>query len=377
MWRRRKRCAIALTAIAFIVLSIVLLLFKANSILKYEIERALGRNFSIESISLGLRGVDVYGVRFARGGKIVFKADRVAVKASLPGFLRHYAAASKETARRYEIADLVLVKPFLRVETDRRGNFINPLDLPENSGNAKNNGSLLIRKLTIMDGSLAYFDGKITTTPHLTKLESVNGSLTDLALPFESNWSQYTISAGIPGRSGAASLRWSGRSNCKTLDTDAHISLAGLDITGFKPYYRKQGDADITRGSLSIDMSLHIKSRVVNAPGRAVLKDLEFAPGKGLGDTFIGVPRSLVLKLLKSGNNEIALDFTIAGDVSDPRFNMTESFVRRMTVGLARNLGLTVVDAGKSVVELGAKGVQEVGKGVRSIGSGIQGLFRK
>lgn len=126
---------------------------------------------------------------------------------------------------------------------------------------------------------------------------------------------------------------------------------------------------------MSLEIDLKIKSRIISAPAKAVLSNLEFKSGAGYGSKFIGVPRDLVLKLLKTNNNEIIIDFIIEGDMSDPKFSLRESFIKRMTLNLAEKLGLGVVEAGKSVVGLGAEGVKEIGKGVKSLGEGIKKLF--
>ncbi|MBI3592433.1 MAG: hypothetical protein HY099_02960 [Nitrospirae bacterium] len=128
---------------------------------------------------------------------------------------------------------------------------------------------------------------------------------------------------------------------------------------------------------MNIDMNLKIRSKFINAPGKAVIKELEFSSGKGLGDRFIGVPRTLVINLLKTKNNEMVLDFIVEGKIDDPKFNISENLVKRLTVDLAGKLGLSVVEAGKSVVVLGVEGVKEVGKGIRGIGEGLQKIFRK
>ncbi len=527
MFKYRRRSVVAVAAAAAVLLLLAGLLIKANRILKYEIEKALGRNFSVESISLGLGGVDAHGVRFRRGNEVVLRIDRLTVRAglmslfdkryslsrvtaenpvlllninksgefenpfSLPGAsdsrdtsapldleikslrilggtltlrdarlpepyrtvelenrflslddfsyplkqnasklelsallkgrlaagevkcdgkinmkthgadlrvavedmkllddagkgpavrareIRFTLASAKENARRYVIPELFITNPFLRIETDRQGRFVNPLRLPESGDHSKSRSSLVIDKIHAAGGELVYLDGKVAGPPHPTRIESASLTITGLSLPFENRWTGYALSARVPGRAGAATFKAEGKTNCRTFDTDAKIALSGLDITGFKPYFQKKGDADVSRGTLGVTMNLTVRSRNINGPGRAVLKDLEFSRRKGLGDRFIGAPRSLVLRLLKSGNNEIVLDFIIAGNVNDPKFNIAESFIKRLTIGLAKDLGVTVVDAGKSVVELGAKGAQEVGKGIRSIGTGLQRLFRK
>lgn len=331
-------------------------------------------------------------------------------------------ASTKESPRHYAIAELAVERPFARLEIDRSGDIVNPLALlagdaarhegrpkgngngtGSRSGNGGSNGAggrnavrLVVKKIALTGGELLYLDHKISRPPHATRLTSIAWHINDIAFPFDSRWTSYTFSALIPGSAkipgtpagpgsgqgngGAlqpAELKWQGKTVLSTFDTDAKVTLSGLDLTGFRPYYQKKGDAEVTRGTLGMTIALTVRDKVINGPGRAVLKDLAFDSGKGLGGRFLGAPRALVIKLLKSGNNEIGLDFTIEGNLSDPKFSITERLVTRLTLGLAKGLGLTVVDAGKSVVELGVKGVGQVGKGILGIGKGVQGIFKK
>lgn len=335
-----------------------------------------------------------------QGAKLTAVAERLslvdeggkgpAVKAGKVAFT---LASAPEQPRHYAIAELAVERPFARIEGDADDELITPLTLlggeaPLN-GTGRKNGSggkkaarLEIKKITITGGELLYVDHKVSRPPHATRLTSIAWHITDMAFPFDSRWTSYTFSAAVPGPGGSAGLnpaelKWQGKTVCATLDTDAKVTLSGLDITGLKPYYRKKGDAEVTRGTLDMTISLTVLDKTINGPGRAVLKDLSFASGTGLGDRFLGAPRSLVIKLLQSGNDEIGLDFVIEGNLSDPKFSITERLVTRLTLGLAKGLGLTVVDAGKSVVELGVKGVGQVGKGIIGVGKGVQGIFKK
>ncbi len=76
----------------------------------------------------------------------------------------------------------------------------------------------------------------------------------------------------------------------------------------------------------------------IRARGTMVIRDLELSPSGGIGATFLGVPRSMVLSFLKNNNNEISLDFVLEGDLNNPRFNLRENLATRLSVGLAKNL---------------------------------------
>lgn len=543
MHTKRTRGIIALACAAAVVVLAVFLLINANRLIKERLEAALGENFSLDRISVGLGGVDAYGLQVRKDGQTVIRADKLTLRASLLGLIRkRYVissiavenpavtltidkqgrlvnpflfgpsssgaatrntaaspaalpgleirriritggllrltderlpapygflelhnrlitfdsfsypfadktsavslaaslkggliagelqckgsvnlktaavdlstavhrlelfavegkgpavtaeavrftiASAREKPTRYVIPAITIARPSARIETGRNGELLNPLAKLAPNGNGRNtkkdNGaagrsSLLIKKITMSDGELLYLDSKASQPPHRIRLTGIAWQIDHLALPFDNTWTTYSFSARIPGAANAAALTWEGKTLCRTLDTDARIALRGLDIRDFKPYYHKKGDAEVTRGTLAMTIDLGVRNKIIDAPGRAVIRDLEFAPARGLGGKFLGAPRSLVIKLLQSGNNEISLDFVVEGDLGDPQFNLSESLVKRMTVGLAKGLGLTVVDAGRSVVELGAKGVGQVGKGIIGIGKGVQGLFKR
>ncbi|MBZ0157081.1 MAG: DUF748 domain-containing protein [Alphaproteobacteria bacterium] len=360
-----------LSAAFFVIaaLSFLFLILNVNRILKHELEGVLGKDFTVEEISLGLEGVEARNVRLAKGGELFFKVDRLIVRADLIGFLK----------KKHIISRLVLERPFLRISLNKKGQVENPFE----KGKREKGGafslvqvpSLVIEEILIREGELFYCDGKVANPPHRARLDSLSLSLKSLSFPLRDEWSPYTLTAGIPGKEKDAHLEWKGRTNFRTLDTDASIVLKQLDITAFKPYFQRKGDADVSRGFLGITMDLRIRDKTVRGPGEAVIRELAFGPGKGLGESVMGIPRGMVIRFLKNHNNEIALHFVIEGKMDDPTFSLAENLTKRLAVGLAQNLGLSVVNAGKSVVELGAKGVGQVGKGIKGIGEGLKKLF--
>jgi len=111
-----------------------------------------------------------------------------------------------------------------------------------------------------------------------------------------------------------------------------------------------------------MNMDLGVLKRHIHAPGTVVLGDLQFKSTNGFQDVFLGVPRSLVMNFLKTGNNEIVLDFTVEGDLDNPKFDIRESLLRKLTVGLAGKVGLSVKETGESLIILGGKGIKETTK---------------
>ena len=113
----------------------------------------------------------------------------------------------------------------------------------------------------------------------------------------------------------------------------------------------------MTQGLLSLDAGITIQNRKINSSGKITIKGLEF---KTNGGSFLGLPLLAVMKLLKDNNNQISLDFTIAGDLNNPKFNITESLVQKLSLSLAKSLGMPIESMGRSVFDLGGSALKKL-----------------
>jgi hypothetical protein len=271
-------------------------------------------------------------------------------------------------------SDLVLTKPYVRLESDRNGNITSPLPgfTPKQTGAEKQRGATVqveVKNLKIAGGELLYLDGKIAKRPYPVRLTDIALNADTLSLPPEDRYTTYQLSAHLPGNQSTGVLTSSGRTDFKTLDTNGKVSLRDLDLTTLKPYLVKQGDVDVSRGFLDLSLDLGIKKKMIEAPTHTVIKDLEFVTGRGLKDEFLGIPRSLIVKTLETNNHQIVFDFILEGDLENPKFNFRGSLVKRFTIGLAKSLGLSVIEAGETVI------IQS-GRAIRGLGKGLQKLFK-
>jgi uncharacterized protein involved in outer membrane biogenesis len=281
------------------------------------------------------------------------------------------AVSEAVAAKGLLVSDLVLIKPYLRLESDRKGKISSPLPGGETQARAgkqeRASVPVEVKNLKIGGGELLYLDGKISRQPYPVRITDIDLTADQLSFPADNRGTAFRLSARLPGKQSTGLLTSSGNTALKTLDTSATVSLRDLDLTSFKPYLLKEGDVDISRGLLDLDMDLGIKKRMLYAPSRSVLRDLQFVGGSGLKDQFLGMPRHLVVNALQANNNQIALDFVLEGSLDNPKFSLRESMVTRLTVSLARSLGLSVIETGGSVIIPGGRIMKGVGDAMKDI----------
>jgi hypothetical protein len=368
----KKRFRIVLISIGTIVfllcITIAILIKNANRVIKYELESILGQGFSVEEIKLSWGKVEAFDISFKNtGGKEVFKTDDIVVRADFVGLIR----------KEYVVSSLLLKNPYILLQKDRKGNIVNPfVRMSREKSKKKPTLPIVIEELKITNGSLDYLDSNVSGKIVLTKLKNIEMESKKIIFPFDDSFSRYTINAKVPGKNSTGILKSSGKIKLKTVDMDCKVELRELDITGFKPYFQRKGDVNVTRGFLDLDMNLKITSKKIHAPGRAVLKDLEFEAGHGSKKKFLNIPLYAIINFLKDNNNRIVVDFILEGDIDNPKFNLRDNFIEKMTIGLAGKLGLSVKRIGESIVVLGTEGVEEVGKSMKNLGEGIIDIFK-
>jgi len=362
----KKYLLIAATMFVIFGVGAAILIQHANRLIERQLRETLGQGFSVKKISLTWGKVEATGIRLTTSqGKEVLKTDTLVLKADFR------SALSKDRL----ISSLVLKSPYLLIETDRKGILVNPV-IPKKADQGTSPPSLFIQDITIENGSLDYLNGKIAKSPFLTKLRNIKLDFQNMSIPFREVFSTYSLLADIPGKLNKGTLQSKGKIMLKTMDTECTVTLKGLDITGFKPYFQKKGDVDVTRGLLDLDMTIKISANKIHAPGRAVLKDLQFRSDTGTGQHFLSLPLRAVMNFLKDNNNQIAFDFILEGNLNNPQFNIRQSLVEKITLGLAQKLGLSVTKIGESIIVLGGEGLKQFGKGIKGVGEGIRDIFK-
>ncbi len=334
-----------------------LLLHNANKIIQYQLQQVLGSGFSVEDISLRWGKVRATDIRLVRpDSKEILTTKNLGVRANVIGLLK------KENI----ISNVELDSPYLFLEVDKKGEIVPFLPArnkapvkTENRKKSPGKGTapFLIKKLTIEDGSLDYLDRKVSPSPALTRMREIKAELKNFSVPPDSRVSDYEVGAAIPGNARKGKLTSKGSINLRTKDTKAKLLIRDLDITQLRPYYEKKGDVEVTQGLLSLDAGITVRNRRIQSVGTIIIKGLEF---KTSGGTFLGMPLLGVTKMLKDNHDQITLDFTLEGDLDNPKFSITQSLVKKLSLSLAQSLGMPIGSIGKSVFDLGGSALKKL-----------------
>lgn len=346
---------------------IPLLIKNSNKIVKQKLESFLGKDFSVKELKLKWNEVEAIDVSYRNPeGNTIFSADSMKMKADFMSILK----------KEYNVSDLTLVNPYIKLETDDKGNLKLPFHSRKNKEEKNDSPPFLIQKLHIINGSIDFLDEKVDGEPVLTQLRNIELESENLLFPLQDNFSSYHFSAKITGKLNAGVIKSEGNINLKTLDMDSKITAQNLDITHYKSYYQKKNNVKVKKGNMDIKMDLKINSGNLYAPGRIVLKDLELEKNRGISGFFLSLPSDAVISFLKDNKGRISFDFLLEGNLSNPEFNLRESFIEKIAYGLSEKLGMPIVDISESMIIAGTKGIKQFSKEAENISKGIKKIIK-
>ena len=144
-------------------------------------------------------------------------------------------------------------------------------------------------------------------------------------------------------------------------DLECKISAKQIDIVNFKQYFQKKNSIDIAKGFLDIDMDAKVVSNKIYAPGKAVLRNLQFKSGSRAGNTAFDVPLSAVVSFLKNNRDEIPVNFVLEGNIDNPKFSLREDFINKIIAGITGQIGNSVKGTGELFVD----NFKSIGKGIK------------
>lgn len=233
---------------------------------------------------------------------------------------------------------------------------------PEQASAEREQRGVEFGRIELTDAALDFYDASIRQPPLRLRLEQTRAGLMDLRVPELDTRSTLSIASTVKGQARDGLVAVDGWLVLASRESDLRVSLRGVDLAALEPYLVKASEAGVQRGTLDLDLHSRVSGRKLHAPGTLVMAELELKSRAGLKNTFMGVPRKAVLTALAAGDERISLDFTLEGDLDNPRFSLNEALSVRVAVGLAESLGVGLVDIVKDVGHFGSRAVQATGE---------------
>lgn len=361
--------------IALVLLALIVLLaagaaaglhFAAKT-LQDQVRQALGPESEVGEISLGWSTVEVRGVRVPGPkdwpAEDALWAERIVVT---PDFKALFSN------RQVRINRITVDNAYLSVFRTREGKLrllpgmLEQKPVAPAAEQTQAAVPVIIDAVELHGSALELFDASVARPAHRIRLEKLEARVDNLRLPELDARSKLSLEGVVKGVQRDGNFAIQGDIQLSSRDSEIATQLRGVDLVALQPYLVKASETGVKRGSLDLNLVSKVKDQRLHAPGTVTLNQLELAPAKGGVNTFMGVPRDMVIGLLKNSNGQITLKFSLDGRLDDPRFSLNEAFMKRLGTSMAEGLGISLENVTKSVSST-----------TQSIGSSLGKLFGK
>lgn len=335
-----------------------------TSLVQARLKVLVGPDISVENVTARWNRIELDQVRIARRGAGPFATrcsfGRVVIRPSLLSLF----------SGRLDISEVLVDKPYLLVEINQNGSIARILP-PASAAPAGSSAPVLPLRLAavrINNGTIDLLDWQVSrkggigvSNPreryHLTTLQNISFTAGAVTIPV----SEQPVPVRLELTSkGGGRLLIAGDLAPKGLGSHLKLDLAGLNIIPYRPYFLKQGDMDVSAGTLSASCSMTIDKRILNAPGSLHLKGLTFDHSSTKG-VLMGVPAWALMSFLSDNKDELSVPFTVKGSLDNPRFSIHQSLVDQVATALSSKIGIpTVSGVGKGIMGIGEKGVKGI-----------------
>jgi len=360
--KRKKTLIIVLLVLVAIAIAVVAGLHLATRALKSQVEQALGPDSEVAAIVVNWTSIEARGVRIRapKGwpAEDVLRAERIVVSPDLLGLF----------SARLHVPRIVVDKAYLSVLRSRDGKLhLLPglLERPKAAVDAAASSpgpAFTIGTIELHHGVLDFFDATVRTPAHRTRLDQLHAKVEDLRFPDLSGRTAIQLDGTIKGVQRNGRLSINGWAELASKNSEIVTKLQGVDLVALQPYLIKASETGVRHGALDLTMKSVVRNNRLRAPGTVTLTGLELAPGSGGLGTFMGVPRQAVVAALKNRKGQISVDFTLEGDLNDPKFSLNESFMKHIGTSVAETLGISI---------------EGLTRGVGGAAEGLGGMMKK
>lgn len=362
---------IGIVAIIFIG-GYFVLSFYAVKFIQARLQKVVGPGLTIAEINVRTTHLSARGIRYEdpQSKQRFLQIEEMRVYPALSSFLKGTLQIREWTIFRpyfffYRSREGVLVGPWVTMEKEGKGREISE------KGETKGEKPIHIKidRLRIQKGSIDFEDMKAGETPGQIKLRELDLDIKDIQYPIVSAHSPIELKGKMEGRTKEGEIYTKGWIDLKTADLETSFKVREIDLKVFEPYYRKRVSAEIESGFMDMDAKIALKKRMIDAPGQLEIVDLRIKEG----GTVFWIPAKTLVSLLEKKGNRIKVQFHVKGNMDDPQFKLQETFLTRIGISMAENLGIPIKVVGETILEGSGKGAEGLVEGLKS----IEELFKK
>ncbi|TCS37408.1 uncharacterized protein DUF748 [Paucimonas lemoignei] len=339
----------------------------ATSLLKSQVEAALGENSQVGAIHVGWSAIEVQDLRIRAPrdwpAQETLHAARIVIVPDLRGLLSDRS--------HIKIHSITIDDAYLSVLRTRNGrlrllpSLLEAKKAPEEKGGG-NAVEVSIGKIELRGSQVEFYDASIKQPAHRIRLDALHVTAEQLNVPSLSGRTEVRIDGIVKGIKRDGKLTIVGWLEMTNKNSKLDTRLSGVDLLTLQPYLIKAAETGVKRGTLDLQLQSTVTANRLHAPGKITLIDLELSEKGGGFGTFMGLPRQAVVAGLKDRNNRITVQFTLEGRLDDPRFSLNESFAKTIGAATAGLLGISIEGLAK-----------QLGNAPQSIGSALKNLFGK
>jgi hypothetical protein len=345
----------------------------ATSKLKDKIQEALGPNSEVSSIEVGFSSIEITGIRIRASKEWPavdeLSARRVVVKPD-------WGTLIANTVR---VASIEVEDGYLSMLRRKDGKMVLLPSLlgtraaaadAAARGGAKESSDLMpavhIGHIKLTNTAVDFFDASVRQPAHKLRLEKAEIKIGKILLPALTGNTTLLLDGVVKGVQRDGKISINGQIELASKDSEMTTRLSGVDLVAFQPYLIKAAETGVKKGTLDLDLKSTVKKNRLHAPGAVTLSGLELSSGK----TFMGMPRDMVVSMMKNKDGKIAVKFTLEGNIDDPKFSLNENLSTRIGSSVAGSLGISLEGLARGVGSAGGSAAQGIGSTVGKLFGG-------
>jgi uncharacterized protein involved in outer membrane biogenesis len=233
----------------------------------------------------------------------------------------------------------------------------------DNGDGAAPKREIYVGQLILEKGQVDFFDASISKPPYRIPIEDLHAEIGPLHTPATADHTKIVATGQMVGKKRRGTMNIDGWVAQSTKDADVRTTLQGADVALLAPYLQKRAPAALVAGQLNLNMRTRVTNQRLDAQGTVTLQDMAF---DNSGSTLLSLPRKAVLAALEDRKGKVTFDFTLQGNLHDPKFSLNDNLSMRLAGGFAKALGVSVEGVAGGV-----------GEAVKGLGGALDELFGK